>query len=64
MAPLLWGFFRPSVRVGGNQGYISGGVSLDFKYAKLEFATYGEEAGKFTRQKQLRRLATNLSFGF
>jgi hypothetical protein len=64
VAPLLWNFFRPSVRIGGNQGYITAGASLDFKYAKLEFATYGEEAGKFTNQKQLRRLATNLSFGF
>lgn len=63
-APLLWGFFRPSVRIGGNQGYIAGGASLDFKYAKLEFATYGEEAGVASSQKQLRRIATNLSFGF
>lgn len=64
VAPQFWGFFRPSIRIGGNQGYIAGGVTLDFKYAKLEFATYGEEAGLFTSQKQLRRLATNLSFGF
>lgn len=64
VGPKLWGFFRPSLRVGGNQGYITGGATLDFKYAKLEFATYGEEAGKFTTQKQLRRLAANLSFGF
>ena len=64
VAPQFWGFFRPSVRVGGNQGFITGGLTLDFKYAKLEFATYGEEAGKYTSQKQLRRLAANLSFGF
>lgn len=64
VGPQFWGFFRPSIRVGGNEGYITGGASLDFKYAKLEFATYGEEAGKFTTQKQLRRLAVNLSFGF
>lgn len=62
-APKL-GFFRPSFRIGGNQGYIGGGTTLDFKYAKLEFATYGEEAGVATSNKQLRRLAVNLSFGF
>lgn len=62
-APKL-GFFRPSFRIGGNQGYIGGGTTLDFKYAKLEFATYGEEAGVSTSSKQLRRLAVNLSFGF
>lgn len=63
-APLMWNFFRPAVRIGGNQGYISAGATLDFKYAKLEFATYGEEASKFSSQKQLRRIAFNLSFGF
>lgn len=62
--PQYWGFFRPAVRAGANQLYFTGGLTLDFKYAKLEFATYGEDAGKYTRQKQLRRIAGNLSFGF
>ncbi len=62
--PQYWGFFRPAVRVGANQLYFSGGTTLDFKYAKLEFATYGEEAGKFSRNKQLRRINGSLSFGF
>ena len=62
-APQL-GFFRPSIRIGGNQGYITAGTSLDLRFFKLEFATYGEESGKFSSQKQLRRLAANLSFGF
>lgn len=64
VAPRLWGFFTPSARIGGHQAYISAGAGLDFKYAKLEFATYGEEAGKFSHSKQLRRIAGNLSFGF
>ncbi len=64
MAPQLWGFFTPSFRIGGNQGYIAAGTSLDFKYAKLEFATYAEDAGRFGSTKQLRRLAANLAFGF
>lgn len=59
-----FGIVRPSFRVGANQLYFAGGFGLDFKYAKLEFATYGEETGLATRVKQSRRLATNLSFGF
>jgi len=64
VAPKIWKIFRPSFRVGGNQAYISGGASLDFKYAKLEFATYAEDVGKVIREKPLRRIAANLSFGF
>ena len=64
MGPRMAGFFTPSVRVGGNQGYIAAGTSLDFRFAKLEFATYGEEAGQFSTQKQVRRIASNISFGF
>ncbi len=64
MAPQMGNFFTPSVRIGGHQGYISAGASLDFRYAKLEFATYAEEAGQYTSQKQLRRIVGNVSFGF
>ena len=60
--PRYLGFFKPAVRVGANQLYFSGGVTLDFRYAKLEFATYGEEAAQFSRQKQTRRIAFNLGF--
>ncbi len=63
MAPKLAKFFQPSIRVGGNQGYIAAGASLDLKYFKLEFATYGEEAGKYSHEKQIRRIAANISFG-
>ncbi|MBI3540534.1 MAG: hypothetical protein HY073_00015 [Deltaproteobacteria bacterium] len=64
VAPTMLGFFTPSVRVGGNQGYISTGASFDFRFFKLEGSYYGEEVGKFTSQKQLRRVAANISFGF
>lgn len=64
MGPRYWRFFTPSIRIGGHQGYIAGGASLDFRYAKLEFATYGEEEGTVSRQKENRRVAVNLSFGF
>lgn len=62
-APTLLGFFSPAIRVGGNQGYFTAGTTLDFRYAKLEFAYYGEEAGEFSSSKKLNRLAFNLSFG-
>lgn len=59
-----FGFFRPSIRVGADQLYITAGATFDFRFLKLEFATYGEELGRFTRQKQSRRIAGNISFGF
>lgn len=62
--PWQWKYFKPAVQLGGHQGYITAGTTLDFKYGKLEFSTYGEEAGVSSRQKQLRRLALNMSFGF
>lgn len=60
--PQFWNFFTPSVRLGGNQLYFTGGVTLDFKYAKLEYASYGEEMGKFTRQQESRRHTFSLGF--
>ncbi|QQR81530.1 MAG: hypothetical protein IPJ69_05290 [Deltaproteobacteria bacterium] len=63
MAPRLAKFFQPSVRVGGNQGYLAAGASLDFRFFKLEFATYGQEAGTYSHSKQIRRIAGNISFG-
>ncbi len=63
LGPLMKKFFRPSFRVGGNQGYITGGLTMDFKYVRLDFATYGEEVGQTTREGQNRRLVGNISFG-
>jgi hypothetical protein len=62
VGPRMLGFFTPAIRVGGDQGYITGGVTLDFRFMKLEFATYGEDAGQFGREKELRRLAANVTF--
>lgn len=63
VAPKLL-ILRPSFRLGANQGYIAAGTSFDFRFLKLEFATYAEEAGVFSRQRENRRIALNLSFGF
>jgi hypothetical protein len=63
MAPKVL-FFRPSFRVGANQVYFAGGVTLDFRILKVEAAYYGEEIGQFTRQGRSNRVAANLSLGF
>lgn len=60
--PQYWKFFTPAVRVGGNQFYFTGGATLDFKYVKLDFATYGEEVGRYTRQDESRRYTFSLGF--
>lgn len=59
-----WKYFHTSFRIGGNQGYLTGGTTFDFRFFKLEGAFYGEEVSQFGHEKQLFRLATNLSFGF
>lgn len=53
-----------SVRLGANQGYIAGGFGLDFKYFKLNGATWGREIGQKTRQKQSRMFGVQLAAGF
>jgi len=52
-----------SLRTGLGQGYISGGLSADFKYFILDFATYAEESGIFGSKQGDRRLAVTLNFG-
>lgn len=53
-----------SVRVGVNQIYVTGGVGFDFKYFKMDLATYGREIGARTIQKQSRMFTASLSAGF
>ena len=53
-----------SVRAGLNQGYLAGGFGLDFKYFKLNAATYGREIGLKTRQKESRMFGLQLASGF
>lgn len=53
-----------SARIGVNQGYFAGGVGLDFKYAKLNFASWGREIGENTRQKESRMFGFQLAAGF
>lgn len=53
-----------SARIGVSQGYFAGGVGLDFKYAKLNFASWGREIGENTRQKESRMFGFQLAAGF
>ena len=53
-----------AIRAGCNQGYPAGGFTADWKYAKLEFAFYGEEDAEYTHQKANYVMDLNLSFGF
>jgi hypothetical protein len=53
-----------SLRVGLNQGYFTGGVTLDFWILKLDFATFSEELGATTGQRADRRTLAQLSLGF
>ena len=53
-----------SLRLGFNQGYFSGGVTLDFWILRLDFATFSEELGTFAGQRADRRTLAQLSLGF
>lgn len=53
-------FFQP--RVGINQGYLAGGLGLDFPGVQLELATYGEELSLNAGGRQDRRFAFHLGF--
>jgi len=53
-----------SVRVGVNQMYITGGFGLDFRYFKINAATYGRDIATRTLQKQSRMFAVQLAAGF
>ncbi len=53
-----------SVRGGTNQGYLAAGLGLDFKYVKLDFATYGREIAQRTYQKHSQMFAFQIAGGF
>lgn len=53
-----------SLRAGLSQGYLAGGFGLDFKYFKLNAATYGREQGQITRQKESRMFGFQMAAGF
>ena len=57
----LWGLI--AARVGLWQGYVTGGVGLDFRYVRLEAATYEVERGAYAGQNGDRRYVFQLALG-
>lgn len=53
-----------SARVGINQAYLTAGLGFDFKYFKLNMATYGREIARQSIQKQSRMFSFQLAAGF
>lgn len=53
-----------SLRAGVNQAYLTAGLGFDFKYFKLDAATYGRELGETTIQDNTRMYVVQLGAGF
>jgi hypothetical protein len=53
---------RLAFRAGVNQGYLCGGLGLDFHYVNLDVATYGEELGLNAGTFEDRRYTFNIGF--
>ena len=53
-----------SLRVGLYQGYLTSGLTLDAKYARLDFLTYAEEIGAYAGQRIDRRYSFRFILGF
>lgn len=53
-----------TLRAGLYQGYLTSGVSLDAKYARLDLTTYAEEIGAYAGQRADRRYCLMFVLGF
>jgi hypothetical protein len=56
--------FFVSVRAGLNQGYVTAGATVDFRFVRLDFATYTEEVGAFAGQREDQRYVFQLTAGW
>lgn len=56
--------FYLAVRVGVNQGYFTAGATADFRFLRLDFATYAEEAGAYAGQRSDRRYVGQITIGW
>jgi len=52
-----------SLRGGFNQGYVTAGLTADFKYFILDLATYAEETAIYGSRNDSRRIAVTFNFG-
>jgi len=53
-----------AVRGGLSQGYYTAGATVDFKLIRFDVATYGEEMGVYSGQKENRRYVAQISMGW
>ena len=53
-----------AVRAGLSQGYYTAGATVDFKVLRFDVATYGEEIGVHSGQKEDRRYVGQVSLGW
>jgi hypothetical protein len=62
-AEYWWWMLR--LRVGANQGYFTGGLGMDWKVVKLDYAYYADELSLFAggERHPAHRISANFSFG-
>lgn len=53
-----------SLQAGLNQGYMTGGIGLDFKVLRVDLATYGEEIGEKAGDQVSRRYLAQVTIGW
>jgi len=53
-----------SLQAGLNQGYMTGGIGLDFKVLRFDLATYGEEIGEEAGDQVSRRYLAQVTIGW
>lgn len=53
-----------SLQAGLNQGYLTGGIGLDFKLLRVDLATYGEEIGEEAGDHVSRRYLAQVTIGW
>jgi hypothetical protein len=58
------GPMKLSLRAGANQGYPTGGATLDFKVFRLDLLAYGEEIGMTKREKSVYHYGVEFGFKF
>lgn len=52
-----------ALRAGLSQGYLAAGIGVDLWIVNVDFATYAEEVGQFSREDGNRRYALSLNMG-
>lgn len=59
-----FGFMKLSLRAGANQGYPTGGATLDFKLFRMDLLAYAEEVGMVKREKGVYHYGVEFGFKF